>query len=108
MARKEEQRGLARREKPVSGQVEDYEGFDADEDDPDAPSAEDVRRFSEVLVKCPECGQMLSDQVTVCFNCGSNVMEPKSGATGLPLWVTFTAMGLLLLIAMGFVAWRLF
>ena len=101
MARKEEQRGLARREKPVSGHVEDYEGFDAD-DDPDAPSEEDVRRFSEVLVKCRECGQELSDQVSTCWKCGTDVLNPRGDSTGVPLWSIVTAVVIIVILAMGY------
>ena len=50
-------RELAKRQKPVSGSVEDYM---MPEDDPDAPSEEDVQRFSDVTVKCPECDEVFT------------------------------------------------
>src|SRR5688572_8175612 len=74
---------LARRPRPASGPVEDYE---APDDDPDAPSAEDIARFSDVTVKCPECGTELSDDVALCWKCGRPVGSGAPGQGKLPVW----------------------
>jgi hypothetical protein len=89
---------LAGRPPAATGPVEDYE---PDEEDPDAPSAADVERFSGVTVKCPECGSELFDDVAVCWKCGRALTVGREGK--VPLWaliaaaVIIAAMGLVLL-----------
>ena len=87
---------MAKRARPVSGQVEDYQQ-DADEEG-DGPSAEDVARFSDVTVKCQGCGTELLDDVQECWKCGLPVGR-YSHESGLPTWIVITAVVLLVLIA---------
>jgi hypothetical protein len=89
-------KNLARCDQPSCGDVEDYDPEMADRD---APSADDIARFGDVTVKCPECGTELFDDVAVCWKCGANVVRtPNDG--GLPLWAIFTAAGLLALLVL--------
>ena len=80
---------LARRPPPASGPVEDYESVD---DDPEAPSEEDIARFSDVTVKCPECGTELFDDVAVCWKCGRAVGSGARGEGKMPLWILVTGI----------------
>jgi hypothetical protein len=95
----EEDRRLAQRRKPVSGSVEDYA---PDAEDKDAPSEEDIARFSDVTVKCKGCGTELFDDVRECWKCGLAVGR-HSHETGLPTWIVLTALGLLVLVAIWFI-----
>lgn len=97
---KDENRGLAKRARPVTGQVEDYQGAD---EDGDGPSADDIARFSDVTVKCKGCGTELFDDVQECWKCGLAVGR-HSHETGNPTWIVITAVVLLLLVA----AWYFF
>ena len=103
MPRKED-RSLARREKPVSGSVEDYDPA-GDELDDEGPSAADVARFGDVTVKCPECGTELHDDVALCWKCGANVMRTSADSGGMPLWAIVTAVVVVGLFVMG---WMVF
>lgn len=96
----EEERGMVRRQKPVSGSVEDYEQAD---DDAEGPSADDIARFSDVTVKCPGCGTELFDDVRECWKCRRSVDSRNLHETGLPTWVVLTAVALLLLVIGYFV-----
>jgi hypothetical protein len=91
----EEERGMVRRQKPVSGSVEDYQQADGDAE---GPSEEDIARFSDVTVKCTGCGTELLDDVQECWKCKKPVGARGSHETGLPTWVVLTAVGLLLLV----------
>lgn len=91
----DEERGMVKRQKPVSGQVEDYQQAD---DDAEGPSAEDVARFSDVTVKCEGCGTELFDDVRECWKCGRAVGGRGSHESGLPTWAVLTVVGLLILI----------
>lgn len=91
----EEERGIVRRQKPVSGSVEDYQ---QEAEDAEGPSEEDVARFSDVTVKCAGCGTELLDDVQECWKCGRAVGGRGLHETGLPTWVVLTAVGLLLLV----------
>ncbi len=91
----EEERGMVRRQKPVTGSVEDYQ---PEAEDAEGPSAEDVERFSDVTVKCPGCGTELMDDVQECWKCGRSLDSRNTHETGLPTWVVLTAVVLLLLV----------
>jgi uncharacterized protein (DUF983 family) len=95
----EDPRDLARRPKPISGQVEDYAPED---EDPDGPSREDVERFSDVTVKCPECGTQLFDDVEMCWKCGRALRANTPDETKVPVWVIATVV--LIILAFVFVA----
>lgn len=56
------------------------------------------------LVKCPECGQMVSDKATSCPNCGN----PIRSTNGFNWRKTILPIAVLLLVAVGvFGAWHL-
>src|SRR5688572_22974846 len=78
-------RRLSPRRKPATGPVEDYQGPD-DDSDPDGPSKEDIERFGDVTVKCPECGTELFDDVALCWNCGRPVGPGAPGEGRVPVW----------------------
>jgi hypothetical protein len=91
-------RRIVRRERPVSGPVEDYT---PPEEGPDeGPSEADIARFGDVTVKCSECGTELYDDVALCWKCGRAVgAGTKDESKGPPIWVVITV----LLIIAGFV-----
>jgi hypothetical protein len=99
MAAKKDERSLARRGKPVSGQVEDY---DPEPDMDEGPSPEDVERFGDVTVKCPKCRTELFDDVAVCWKCGEVLSGNRD--TGVPLWAILVAVGLVSLFLLGYAA----
>ncbi len=103
MPRKDE-RSLARREKPVSGPVEDYEPAEDDLDD-EGPSAADVARFGDVTVKCPECGTELHDDVALCWKCGANVMRTSAESAGPPLWAIITTAVVVMAFVLVWMVW---
>src|SRR5215831_9551483 len=82
-------RELARRARPASGPVEDYESPD---EDPDAPQAADVERFGDVTVKCPECGTELYDDVAVCWKCGRALSARDTDVAKVPTWAVATVI----------------
>jgi hypothetical protein len=84
-------RRLARREKPVSGPVEDFQPEDDGPDD--GPQAADIARFGDVTIKCPECGTELFDDVALCWKCGRAVGSGAPDETkGPPLWAVITVI----------------
>ena len=88
-------RELARRAKPASGDVEDY--LPPEEADPEGPSEEDVARFGDVTVKCPECGTELFDDVAVCWKCGRALGAGTKDESKTPVW--FIAAAVLVVVA---------
>jgi len=54
-----------------------------DELDPEAPSPDDLRRFSSSIVHCPECGKASYDQAELCHHCG-HAFESQPAHT--PTW----------------------
>lgn len=61
--------------------------------DPDGPSPEDLERFGDEFVTCPECGSLVYDQAEMCQACGYALMRPDGG---LPRWA-LAAAGLAIL-----------
>jgi len=88
-------RDLARRPKPASGSVEDY--LPPEDADPDGPSEEDIERFGDVTVKCPECGTELFDDVAVCWKCGRALQAGTPDESRAPVW--FIAAAILVIAA---------
>jgi uncharacterized protein (DUF983 family) len=83
-------RRMVRREKPVSGEVEDYQREVEDELD-EGPSAADIARFSEVTVRCPKCQTELLDDVALCWKCG-HALGTREDDKGVPMWVIAAAV----------------
>lgn len=51
--------------------------------DPEGPSPDDLERFGDELIDCPECGRAVYDQAELCPDCGHALSrEPR----GLPNW----------------------
>ncbi len=88
---------IARRAKAVRGEVTDEPARTRPEPPDDGPSDEDVERFSDVTVKCPECGTEVLDEVEVCWKCGHAIHE-RERFRQIPLWTTVIAI--LLIVAM--------
>jgi hypothetical protein len=93
---------LARRQKPVEGRVEDYEA--GGDDGPDGgPSEDDIARFGDVTVKCPECGTELYDDVALCWKCGRAVSGGREGeGRGAPVWIALTVLILVAVLVLAF------
>jgi uncharacterized OB-fold protein len=89
----EHDRRLARRQPPVSGEVENYRR-DQDEELDEGPSAEDIARFSDVTVRCANCGTEMFDDVALCWKCGHAVGVDAKGptGTGVPVWAIAAAV----------------
>ncbi len=51
----------------------------------EGPSEADVERFSEVTVRCKECGAELFDDVQLCYQCGRAVMGEERAKRLPPL-----------------------
>lgn len=103
-APKDPERRIVRRERPLSGPVEDYESPD-DDLDPEGPSREDISRFDDVTVKCPECGTELFDDVAICWKCGRAL---GSGAAKAGKFPVVTVIVVVLVIVGFLVAFRFF
>src|SRR4051812_6461083 len=87
----DQDRRLARREKPLSGPVEDYSP--PEDEEGEGPSAADVARFGDVTVKCPECGTELFDDVALCWKCGRAVGPgTPEDSKSPPLWIMITVL----------------
>ena len=85
-----EDRRLTRRERPITGEVENYQRAEPDELD-EGPSPEDIARFSEVTTTCPKCGTELLDDVALCWKCG-HAMGSAEDRKGPPVWVIAAAV----------------
>jgi uncharacterized protein (DUF983 family) len=81
---------MVRRERPVTGEVEDYSPPEEDELD-EGPSAADIARFSDVTVRCPKCQTELLDDVALCWQCGHALGTPADDK-GVPMWVIAAAV----------------
>lgn len=78
---------------------------DYDDDlDPQGPSREDMERFGDEFVTCPECGSLVYDQAEVCQACGRALHdEPK----GTPMWAIGIGAGLVAAMVAGYLLfWR--
>src|SRR5690242_3160825 len=85
-SRPDPDRRLARRERPVTGPVEDFRSEEDDGPD-DGPQEADLARFGDVTIKCPECGTELFDDVALCWKCGRPVGAGAPGESkGPPTW----------------------
>ena len=56
---------------------------DDDAIDPQGPSREDLERFGDEFVTCPECGSLVYDQADICQACGRALRGESSGP---PMW----------------------
>lgn len=71
----------------------------------EGPSSEDLARFGGEEVTCPECGQALWDQASVCPGCGAAVEGESLGRPARRRkWAVLLALGT----AAAFLAWILF
>jgi uncharacterized protein (DUF983 family) len=95
-------RRLARRQRPVSGPVEDYQREVDDELD-EGPSPDDIERFGDVTVTCPECGTAMFDDVAICWKCGHAVGVNARREGGPPVWVVGAALLVILAFVMFYV-----
>ncbi|MCA9287656.1 MAG: hypothetical protein KDA05_03675 [Phycisphaerales bacterium] len=60
---------------------DDFAGLD--DIDPDGPSREDLEKFGDEFVTCPECGSLVYDQAEVCQSCGRALEAEEQG---IPMW----------------------
>lgn len=51
--------------------------------DPEGPSAEDLDRFGDEMVRCPHCGKAIYDQAELCPHCGMAIERPPGR---VPAW----------------------
>lgn len=73
-----------------------------DDLDPDGPSRDDIERFGDPYVTCPECGSLVYDESDVCQSCGRALHgEPK----GVPLWAIAVGAALAAVLIAGAVIW---
>ena len=83
----------ARRPRPASGPVEDYTPRPRRDEADEYPSEEDIERFGDVTVDCPECGTRMYDDAEVCWKCGHAVMGGRKGR--VPLWAVIAGVALI-------------
>ncbi|MBX3358672.1 MAG: hypothetical protein KF745_09610 [Phycisphaeraceae bacterium] len=57
--------------------------------DLEAPSEDDVARFSDVTRTCPHCRKEVYDDAEICYHCGES-MSPA--AARMPVWVIVAAV----------------
>ncbi len=60
--------------------------------DPDGPSAEDLDRFGDEFITCPNCHKSVYDQTEMCPYCGHGVSDPVSRA---PIWTIVVVLALI-------------
>lgn len=60
--------------------------------DPEGPSAEDLDRFGDEFVTCPECGKQIYDQVEICPHCGH---AQTRAHPSFKIWVALVAIVLI-------------
>lgn len=69
--------------------------FVGEEDlDPEGPSLDDLERFGDPFVTCPECGSLVADEAELCQACGHVMGDPVDGKS-FPLWVILGGIGLI-------------
>lgn len=83
---------MARRRKAVEGRVEDYPPRPKRSEFDEFPSDEDIQRFGDVTVTCPECGTELYDDAEVCWNCAHALGARARAGEGIPRWVIVVAV----------------
>lgn len=68
-------------------------------EDHEAPSQEDIERFSSVTRTCPHCKEDVYDDAELCYHCGEALVQADKP---LPIWVAAAAvlvlLGMLLMI----------
>lgn len=84
----------------MSGPVEDYRPPPPPDDE--GPSPEDLERFDDPTILCPECGCTLYDDVEVCWNCGQALDGRRTGKP--PAWVLAVVVVLVAVMIWGYVA----
>ncbi|MFG0327272.1 MAG: hypothetical protein ACF8SC_08430 [Phycisphaerales bacterium JB037] len=78
-----------------------YDDLDLEEGlDPEGPSAEDLSRFGDEFVTCPECGASVYDQAEMCHRCG-HAMSREPG--GVPRWALVVSVIVLIALVLVFV-----
>jgi uncharacterized protein (DUF983 family) len=87
-----EDRRIIRRPRPVTGEVEDYNRPEPEDELDEGPSADDIARFGDVTVNCPECGTEMFDDVAICWKCGHAVGVNARRDGGPPIWVAAAAV----------------
>ncbi len=85
------------------GWGDDSESWD---EDPEGPSAEDLRRFSAETVRCSECGAEVHDESISCPICG-RWMEAEGAEVRRRRTSVAVGVGLAVLLASGGVVWWL-
>jgi hypothetical protein len=68
-----------------------------DDDIDEGPSGEDLEKFGDETVRCRECGADVWDEAEMCPKCGAAM---ERGEVTLKPWVKWTAIALLVLIAL--------
>jgi len=72
-----------------------------DDVDPEGPSPEDLERFGDEWVTCPECGSAIYDQTEICPRCGHALTSSDGGKT--PVWAIVAAVLALIAFVLVFV-----
>lgn len=67
--------------------------------DPEGPSAADLDRFGDELVRCPHCGARIYDQAELCPKCG---MALGARPARLPAWAVGVVVLMIALLLMWF------
>jgi predicted nucleic acid-binding Zn ribbon protein len=64
----------------------------------EGPSDEDIERFGDATVACPECGASLYDDAQVCYKCGHALGgEDKQGPRARPVALVIIVLVILAL-----------
>lgn len=88
-------RAIEARRRAVSGFVERRPPKARVERD-EAPSPEDIERFSDVTVVCPHCKATLHDDVDVCWSCGVALLAPRKSSLVAPIVAAILIVAILL------------
>ena len=67
--------------------------------DPDGPSADDLDRFGDEMMRCSSSGREVYDQAEICPICGG----PVHGASKTPRWTIGIVVLLVVVIALFWV-----
>ncbi len=73
---------------PRSSFDEDWDDEDS-EDDPEAPSDEDLERFGSDTIRCPACRAEIHDESVACPRCGHWIEDepPRSPGGAMARWL---------------------